>query len=76
MPFQPPKTEKCTTCTKSVYAAERMEAGGNIYHKMCFKCTCCKMPLKLNNYQQSEGNLYCKNDYQKEILAKNAQITT
>jgi uncharacterized CHY-type Zn-finger protein len=75
MPFQAPKTEKCQTCTKSVYAAERMEAGGNIYHKLCFKCTVCKNNLKLNNYQQSEGVLYCKTCYGKEVLAKNAQIS-
>ncbi|KAK2164156.1 hypothetical protein LSH36_68g11000 [Paralvinella palmiformis] len=73
---EPPKTEKCATCGKSVYAAERMEAGGNVYHKLCFKCATCKMPLKLNNYQQNEGKLLCKTDYQKEILAKNAQICT
>jgi len=73
MPFKPPKSEKCTTCGKSVYAAERMEAGGNIYHKICFKCTVCKMTLKLNNYSQDSGNLYCKNHFQEYITAKNTQ---
>ena len=43
---QAPPAEKCDVCTKSVYAAERMEAGGRIYHKMCFKCSVCKNSLK------------------------------
>jgi hypothetical protein len=75
MPFKPPQAEKCDVCTKSVYAAERLEAGGRIYHKMCFKCSVCKNPLKLNTYSQAEGILYCKTDYGKAILAKNAQIS-
>ncbi|KAL3316351.1 LIM domain and actin-binding protein 1 [Cichlidogyrus casuarinus] len=73
MPFTPVQTEKCMRCTKSVYAAERMEAGGNIFHKLCFRCNVCDMSLKLNNYNQSEGKLYCKKHYQDEILAKNTQ---
>ena len=44
--LQPPVAEKCVICTKSVYAAERSEAGGKIYHKNCFKCSQCKLPLK------------------------------
>ncbi|KAI0224792.1 hypothetical protein LSAT2_024205 [Lamellibrachia satsuma] len=72
----PPQTEKCAICTKSVYAAERCEAGGKIYHKNCFKCSHCKMPLNLNNYTQAEGIIYCKNHYQEFIVAKNTQVTT
>jgi cysteine/glycine-rich protein len=75
MPFKPPQAEKCAVCQKPVYAAERLEAGGNIYHKMCFKCSVCKNSLKLNTYSQADGILYCKTDYQKSILAKNAQIS-
>jgi len=75
MPFTPPAAEKCDTCGKSVYAAERMEAGGRIFHKLCFRCSVCKNSLKLNNYKQAEGMLYCNTDYQKQVLQKNAQIT-
>jgi hypothetical protein len=70
-----PQPEKCVTCGKSVYAAERMEAGGRIYHKLCFKCSVCKMTLNLNNYAQSDGVLYCKNDYQKNVVGKNTQVS-
>jgi len=71
------KQEKCDVCTKSVYAAERIEAGGRAYHKAtCFKCSVCKMTLNLNNYAQSEGILFCKNDFQKNVTGKNTQVVT
>jgi len=67
-------SEKCAVCTKAVYAAERIEAGGKIFHKLCFKCSVCKMSLNLNNYAQSEGVLFCKNDFQKNVTGKNTQV--
>ncbi|CAH8436266.1 unnamed protein product [Schistosoma mattheei] len=70
MPFTPAKVEKCVRCDKSVYAAERMEAGGNIWHKRCFCCSKCDMLLNLNNYNQSDRVLYCKKHFQEEVLAK------
>ncbi|PAA88888.1 hypothetical protein BOX15_Mlig003044g1 [Macrostomum lignano] len=73
MPFKAPETEKCVRCTKSVYAAERMEAGGRIWHKMCFRCKECDMKLNLNNYAQNEGTLYCKTHYNKMVVALNSQ---
>ena len=33
------------------------------------------LTFRLNNYAQADGLLYCKTDYQKAILAKNAQIS-
>ncbi|KAK3087988.1 hypothetical protein FSP39_013119 [Pinctada imbricata] len=67
--------EKCGVCGKSVYAAERQEAGKIIYHKLCFKCSECKMSLKLNNYAQADKVLYCKKHYQEIVVAKNTQST-
>ncbi|KAK7094950.1 uncharacterized protein [Littorina saxatilis] len=72
----PPKFgggEKCGICQKTVYAQERVEAGNIPFHKLCFKCKTCKMSLNLNNYAQSEGELYCKNHFQSEVVAKNTQ---
>uniref|UniRef100_K1QML1 Cysteine and glycine-rich protein 3 n=1 Tax=Magallana gigas TaxID=29159 RepID=K1QML1_MAGGI len=65
--------EKCGICSKSVYAAERIEAGGTPFHKLCFKCSECKMSLKLNTYAQADGILYCKKHYQEIVVAKNTQ---
>ncbi|KAH8854698.1 zinc-binding [Schistosoma japonicum] len=46
------KVEKCVRCDKSVYAAERMEAGGNVWHKRCFCCSKCDMLLNLQHFMQ------------------------
>lgn len=72
----PPKFgggEKCAICNKAVYAAERIEAGQKPYHKLCFKCSECKMTLKIENYAQAHGILFCKKHYQEKVVAKNTQ---
>eukprot|EP00108_Taenia_solium_P004515 TsM_000509600 transcript=TsM_000509600 gene=TsM_000509600 len=73
MPFQPPKLEKCVRCGKTVYAVERVEAGGQIWHKGCFRCGQCDVVLNLNSYKQADQQLYCGKHYQAMILAKNTQ---
>ncbi|XP_064616304.1 uncharacterized protein LOC135480403 isoform X2 [Liolophura sinensis] len=73
MPLKFGGGEKCGICEKTVYAQERIEAGGKPFHKLCFKCTECKMSLNLNNYAQADGILYCKNHYQKCVVAQNTQ---
>ncbi|OWF52791.1 LIM domain-containing protein WLIM2b-like [Mizuhopecten yessoensis] len=65
--------EKCVICEKSVYANERIEAGGVAFHKFCFKCSECKMQLNLNNYAQDAKTLYCKNHFASCVTAKNTQ---
>lgn len=72
----PPKfggADKCGICQKSVYPQEKIEAGGIKFHKLCFKCSECKMSLNLNNYAQADGILYCKKHYQDIVVAKNTQ---
>ena len=39
-------TQKCTFCDKSVYAVERAEADGMIFHKTCFRCDHCDKVIK------------------------------
>ena len=38
--------EICSTCDKTVYVMEKIEADKKVYHKACFKCTSCNCPLK------------------------------
>ncbi|CAG5122182.1 unnamed protein product, partial [Candidula unifasciata] len=68
--------DKCGICEKTVYAQEKIEAGGVAFHKTCFKCSHCKMTLNLQNYAQAHKKLFCKNHYQSEVLAKNSQIVS
>ncbi|XP_013397523.1 pollen-specific protein SF3 [Lingula anatina] len=76
MPWQPPPTEKCTVCAKSVYAAERLEAGKKIFHKLCFKCAVCRMTLTVQNYHQSDGVLFCKKHFQENVVHPNTQVVS
>ncbi|KAM3186711.1 hypothetical protein ACTXT7_003789 [Hymenolepis weldensis] len=68
-----PKLEKCVRCEKTVYAVERVEAGGQIWHKGCFRCGICDLVLNLNSYKQADQQLYCGKHYQELVLAKNTQ---
>ena len=50
----------CYTCSKTVYAMEKLEADGKVFHKRCFRCTMCNKCMKLGSYASLEGALYCK----------------
>ena len=54
---------KCSTCTKTVYFAERVSAGGKDFHKLCFKCKQCKKQLEPAKFSERDGLLYCKTCY-------------
>ncbi|CAL8115876.1 unnamed protein product [Orchesella dallaii] len=60
MPFKPPENPKCPKCGKSVYAAEERLAGGQKWHKTCFKCGLCNKMLDSTNCSEHEGELFCK----------------
>lgn len=60
-------TEKCPKCTKSVYAAERVIAGGKAYHKLCFTCSACRKCLESTTVTEHDGTIYCKACYGKQF---------
>lgn len=60
MPFKPIQQQKCPVCGKAVYAAEEKIAGGNKFHKMCFKCNMCNKMLESTTVADHQGTLYCK----------------
>ncbi|KAG0091696.1 hypothetical protein BGZ93_010163 [Podila epicladia] len=48
-------TRPCTTCKKTVYVNEKIEAEGRWYHRPCFKCSApnCRSSLNLRNFQMA-----------------------
>lgn len=50
---------KCAICQKTVYPVELVKALDQSYHKLCFKCSVCKITLNLKNYKGVKGVLYC-----------------
>jgi len=60
MPFKPIEVAKCPKCDKAVYAAEEKIAGGNKWHKGCFKCSMCNKMLDSTSCAEHDGSLYCK----------------
>ncbi|XP_015783326.1 muscle LIM protein 1 [Tetranychus urticae] len=64
MPFKPVEHPKCPRCSKSVYAAEEVLAGGSKWHKGCFKCGLCNKRLDSTNAaEHGPTELYCKQCY-------------
>ena len=63
MPFVPVEHPKCPKCGKSVYAAEERVAGGQKWHKECFKCVSCKRALDSTLCSEHHGELFCKTCY-------------
>jgi len=55
--------EECVVCNKRVYAMEKAEISGKIYHKTCFRCSHCKCLLRLDTFTQNQGVLFCKPHY-------------
>lgn len=64
------QAEACATCSKNVYAMERLEADKVVYHKVCFKCDVCKKPLSVGSYAALEGTIYCKVHFKQLFKAK------
>lgn len=38
--------EKCSQCTRTVYAMEKLEVAGRVMHKTCFRCCKCNSQLR------------------------------
>lgn len=61
---------KCPRCGGSVYPAEEMVAGGQSWHRSCFKCLECSKWLDSTTVQDKEGEIYCKACYAKFFAPK------
>ncbi|XP_070532593.1 uncharacterized abhydrolase domain-containing protein DDB_G0269086-like isoform X3 [Ptychodera flava] len=57
---QASNTMNCHHCGKRVYEMEKLVADKLIFHKPCFRCTECKMTLRVGSYSAINGKIYCK----------------
>jgi len=62
--------KKCPTCGKTVYFAERVQAQGKDFHKLCFKCIQCKARLEPGKLCEHDNNIYCPSCYHSVIGTK------
>ncbi|KAH3887991.1 hypothetical protein DPMN_012012 [Dreissena polymorpha] len=67
--FRVAQTEKCSACEKTVYAMEKLEMNGLVYHKNCFKCSHCSSRLTPKTFSMNEGVIYCVNHF-KQLFAR------
>ena len=64
----------CFVCGKFCYAAERLAAGGRLFHKKsdghrgCFRCAQCDTPLNAANFSAAGKSVYC-NVHFKQLFA-------
>jgi len=66
--------DKCSTCSKTVYATERIvvedKEDKKIFHKICFRCTHCSVVLTLGNYAGLGGKFFCKPHFKQLFASK------
>lgn len=52
-------SDPCRICQKSVFILERLNIGGRIVHRTCFRCGRCGTQLSLAGYYETEAGEYC-----------------
>jgi len=62
--------DKCSHCNKTVYAAERIQAAGRLFHDTCLRCSTCGHGVNSTNMNDKNGKLYCQPCYGKEYGPK------
>eukprot|EP01114_Cavostelium_apophysatum_P013347 TRINITY_DN3212_c0_g1_i1.p1 TRINITY_DN3212_c0_g1~~TRINITY_DN3212_c0_g1_i1.p1 ORF type:complete len:324 (+),score=86.48 TRINITY_DN3212_c0_g1_i1:77-1048(+) len=62
--------ERCVVCSKIVYPIERTTYDNQIFHKSCFKCSDCKLNLKLETTSILDGKVVCSNCFKKKFFSK------
>ena len=60
----------CLRCSRPVYAAEELLAGGQKWHKVCFKCNLCNKRLDSTNVNAHDNALWCKQCYGRKFGPK------
>ncbi|KAJ0001794.1 hypothetical protein NQD34_001590 [Periophthalmus magnuspinnatus] len=63
-------SDRCSRCSKAVYAAEKVMGGGKPWHKTCFRCALCGKSLESTTVTDKDGEIYCKVCYAKNFGPK------
>ena len=53
------RNEPCKICSSPVFILERLNVGGRLLHRTCFKCARCSTQLNVLNYYETENGKYC-----------------
>ena len=61
--------DACQACAKTVYAMERLDADGQVFHKHCFKCSQCDKKVGPGTYASLENKIYCKPHFKQLFLS-------
>jgi len=56
---KPGQGDRCQQCDKPVYLLERLNVGGRIIHRTCFKCARCEEQLTLASFYETETGQFC-----------------
>ena len=57
--------DQCAKCKKTVYAAERIQAAGALYHDGCLSCMDCNHSVSSVNMTDKGGRILCQPCYAK-----------
>ncbi|XP_063684683.1 cysteine-rich protein 2-like [Bolinopsis microptera] len=59
--------EKCYTCEKTVYAAEKLVVLNKVFHKPCVKCKACSKTMTPGEVLEHDDEIYCKTCYAQDF---------
>ncbi len=51
--------EPCRVCGKPVFILERLNVGGRLLHRTCFRCARCRAQLNVVSYYETEAGQFC-----------------
>ncbi|XP_018652857.1 crp-related [Schistosoma mansoni] len=67
---------RCANCPDIVYANERIDAVGKVFHRLCFKCTDCQRLLDRGTACDHNREVFCHNCYIKNFGPKGIKAGT
>jgi len=74
-------SDPCRVCSKSVFILERLNVGGRILHRTCFRCARCDTQLSLAGYYETEAGEYCcelcpdeEHDEEKKVGQRTSEV--